>query len=103
MITFSEVKMRVGVRYKDKSSGFRYGIIVFYSLFTEALSSFIQQLARMEQLGGITKSDRHELIAWIQRDLQKPILLTLGFEIAEIEEDMMEAAILMSGQLLTEQ
>ena len=103
MITFAEVKVRVGEKYKDKTPGFRYGIIVFYNLFTEALQGFIQQLSRIEQLSGITRSDRHELIAWLQKDLQKPVLLKLGFEAAEVDDDIMEAAILMSGQELTEQ
>jgi len=103
MITFSEVRVRVGDKYKDKTPGFRYGIVVFYSLLTEALQGFIQQLSRMEQLAGITKSDRHELIAWLQRDFQRPLLLILGFDAAEIDDDIMEAAILMSGQEMTEQ
>ena len=77
--------------------------IVFYNLFTEALQGFIQQLSRMEQLAGITRSDKHELITWLQRDIQKPILVKLGFEVSEIDDDIMEAAILMSGQEMTEQ
>ena len=103
MITFGEVKQKVNETYGEKTPGFRYGIIVFYSLFTEAIVAFTQQLVALESLNGITRKDKQELINWIQRDVQKPMLLGVGFDEGEVDEDILEAKILMSGHEITAQ
>jgi len=103
MITFGEVKKKVNETYGEKTPGFRYGVIVFYSLFTGAVVSFTEQLVALEALNGITRKDKQELINWIQRDMQKPMLSKLGFDEGEINEDILEAKILMSGQEITMQ
>ena len=103
MITFSDVKKKIGETHKEQTRGFRYGVITFYSLFTEAVLGFMQQLGNMENLDGITRKDRHALINWIQTDVQKPILVKLGFAQDEVDEDIFEAKIIMSGQEVTNQ
>ena len=99
MITFSNVKEKV----QDQTAGFQYGVIVFYSLFTGALTSFIERLSQAEILDGITREDRRALILWVQNDIQKKILVGVGFKVDEIDEDILESRILLSGQEMTEQ
>jgi len=103
MITFSKIKEKVHETYKDRTVGFRYGVIVFYSLFSEALISFVNQLGQLESLDGITKEDRHALILWVQNEIQKKILVAVGIPTTEVDEDILETQILFSGRELTEQ
>ncbi len=103
MITFREVKVKVEETYKDKTPGFRYGVIMFYSLLSAALVGVIEQLVQIENMNGITKADRNALILWMQREVRKPVLVKFGFTDDEIDEDILESRILASGRELTEQ
>ena len=76
---------------------------MFYSLLSAALVGVIEQLMQIESMNGITKADRNALILWMQREVQKPVLVKFGFTDDEIDEDILESRILASGRELTEQ
>ncbi len=103
MITFRDVRERVGETYKDKTPGFRYGVVMFYSLLIDLLVGFIAQLGQIEKMNGMTREDRYALILWLQQEIQKPILTKFGFKSEEIDEDILESRIALSGQEMTEQ
>ena len=103
MITFREVKEKVKETYGDKTPGFRYGIVMFYSIFTGVLTALIEQLVQVESLDGITREDRRALILWIQQEIQRPVLVTLGFKPEEVDEDILESRIMECGHGITEQ